>query len=975
MNLIFGQYIAWFLALIEIIVGLYILAINIWNNANRHVGVWLLLVAAGTVASGFVFTSTTIERINSIYTVQAMLTPAVQVGLLIVTAVLLTPQMMQGRWKWLWLAVYAAAFLPMLLTLSDTLLGTELWFSGAPPGLVVGPQLSMTAFERGRFAIPIRALNIGLPIVGTLLAVYTALRKGTPLVTRRTAWLLFVGLLSGFAAQSLLRGLLTPTGASIFSSFVFAILFTYIGFQQMVSERRLQRGRLLPRLTLVILVVTIPLLMAVSVMLTSVVDRGLGELTDSQLQLTSNGLKTNVQTWLNFNIQYIQELASLPEIVSMDPKLQEPVLRAKARSFPQFFLVHTTDLTGMNVARNDGGALQNYIDRQWFQGARKGQPTIEVLVSRTTGRPAMNMAVPIRDVAGDIIGVASIVSELDDISAQIAVNKVGKTGVTYIVDSANRMVAHLDPKVVMKDNQLVDTTPLSPVAHLRTNGAGPLSFTDEQGTRWRAYVDKLDQGWGAGWGIIVQQQESELLTVSRVFQTVAWAAVLLGALVLGTLVSLAVRQVVQPIGALTQVAAAIAAGDFTRTAPVESEDELGALARSFNGMTEQLREMIGGLEQRVAERTTDLKRRSDYLAASAQVARAASSILESERLVTEIVELIRERFSLYYVGLFLVDERKEWAVLRAGTGEAGRAMLARGHKLAMGSSSMIGWSIANAQARIALQAETDAVRRATAELPDTRSEAALPLRSRDQVIGALTVQSAQPNAFDADTVTVLQTMADQVAIALENARLLTESQEAVEGMRRVTGELSREGWQQILRTQAVPGFRSAASGVTQVQGDWPAEAQLALQEKQIVRADGGVDAGRNARGQATLAIPIKVRGNVIGVIDTARPAGSGQWAAEEIALAETLADQLGTALESARLYQDTQRRAAREQLVGQVTTRMRESLDVERILQTAVRELGQAVGASQVNVRLVRAKDLSEAKEDLGEQADGNHDH
>jgi len=293
-------------------------------------------------------------------------------------------------------------------------------------------------------------------------------------------------------------------------------------------------------------------------------------------------------------------------------------------------------------------------------------------------------------------------------------------------------------------------------------------------------------------------------------------------------------------------------------------------------------------------------------------------------------------------------------VLKAGTGEAGQAMLARGHKLPLTGDSMIGWSIANAQARIALQAEADAVRRATTELPETRSEAALPLRSRGKVLGALTVQSAQPDAFDQDTVTVLQTMADQIAIALENARLLAESQAAVEAMRRASGELSREGWSQMERRQAMPGVRSAASGTAQVEGAWTAVAQRALQEGQVIhiprtplRGADGVALRANA-----LAIPIKVRGNVIGVIDTFKPAESGTWTLQEIALAETLADQLGTALESARLYQDTQRRAAREQLTGQVTARVRESLDLDTVLQTVVRELGETLNLAEARVRL-----------------------
>jgi GAF domain-containing protein len=208
---------------------------------------------------------------------------------------------------------------------------------------------------------------------------------------------------------------------------------------------------------------------------------------------------------------------------------------------------------------------------------------------------------------------------------------------------------------------------------------------------------------------------------------------------------------------------------------------------------------------------------------------------------------------------------------------------------------------------------------------------------------------------------VLQTMADQIAIALENARLLAESQTAVEAIRRASGELSREGWSQMLRMQFMPGVRSVESGVVQAEGAWPAEARRALQEGQVIYA--GVeynDDGANAQSvedNAPLAIPVKVRGNVIGVVDTFKPAGSGGWTPEEIALAETLAEQLGIALESARLYQDTQRRAAQERLIGQVTTRMRETLDIDTILRTAASEIRQTFGLPEVSIQFVSQAD------------------
>lgn len=353
--------------------------------------------------------------------------------------------------------------------------------------------------------------------------------------------------------------------------------------------------------------------------------------------------------------------------------------------------------------------------------------------------------------------------------------------------------------------------------------------------------------------------------------------------------------------------------------------------------------------------TRELERRADYLETSAEVSRSATSILDTEQLIQQTVELIRERFGLYYVGLFLLDATGQWAVLRAGTGEAGRAMLARGHRLKVGEG-MIGWCIANAQARIALDASEDMVRVAPPELSETRSEAALPLRSRGRVIGALTIQSDQPGVFDQNVVVVLQTMADQVAVAIDNARLFAEAQEALEATRRAYGELSREAWAELLHAQPDLAYRSDERGVTKAESIWRPEMERALQEGRTITLDGdqsrSQDGGTDTEAKRPLAVPIKVRGHVIGVLDTYKPDHAGEWTSEEVSLLETLADQLGMALESARLLDETRRHATRDQMLADITARVRASMNPETILRTAVRELGLALGADRASVHL-----------------------
>jgi GAF domain-containing protein len=176
----------------------------------------------------------------------------------------------------------------------------------------------------------------------------------------------------------------------------------------------------------------------------------------------------------------------------------------------------------------------------------------------------------------------------------------------------------------------------------------------------------------------------------------------------------------------------------------------------------------------------ETRRRAEQLAAAAQISRAAISILDPNELIVSSANLIRERFDLYYVAIFLADEDNQWANLRYATGEAGQKLMAMHHRLGIGSQSMVGTAIASQSARIALDVGQEAVRFNNPYLPDTHSEMALPLVVAGRAIGALDVQSTRFSAFTQDDITVLQTLADQIAVALENGRLFARQKRATE---------------------------------------------------------------------------------------------------------------------------------------------------------------------------------------------------
>ncbi len=934
------------LSLIGFILALYVLALNFRHAANRHLSLMLLIFAASNLFAGLIL-DPSITRDNAVLLTYGLGTtaPAFQFALMLLMVVLLKPTWMSGKWgrinrRWLWWPLYALMWVPGLLTLLDVNLGTRFWYTGLDAAYQ-GGFVELSDYASGSLASLLRILSfMVVPLISILVTLYVAWRgQRVTSETRRLAWLLFgaqfVAAAIQFAASDLSGVLFTSISGA-----VYIVAYGYAAFQQMVSERRLQRGRLQGRMVFLTLAIAVPLLIAVAFFLTSQAARQIERDANEQLRLANVSLKGNVQTWLTLNIQIIQHIASLPDIVSMDPARQKPVLVAAKTAHPYLLLVHTTDLQGKNVARNDSGQLQNYEDRKWFQNSIAGLPiTLEAVISRTSGRPVVNMGTPIKDAQGAIVGVADMNSELDQISAQVQASLVGQTGVAFVVEANNRVVAHPDSVFT---NELRDLSGYAPVAALRRGMAGYFYFKDENGIAWYAYLDQLDNGWG----VVVQQQESEVRAAVLQFQAISMMTVGLGAMLMAAFVAFAMRQAFHPVNTLTLTAAAVAAGDLTRGAPVESDDELGTLAQTFNSMTAQLRDLIGSLEGRVAERTADLQQRSRYLQASAEVGRAAASILEADQLVQQVVQVIRDQFELYYVALFMVDSGSEQAVLRAGTGEAGRARLARGFQLPLsGESSMIAWCIKNGQPRIAQEAEKDEVRLASSELPDTRSEVALPLRSRGRVLGALSLQSDRPNAFDEATLAVLQIMADQVAVALDNARLFAESEIALERSRQAFGELAQRAWGELLRGQQVVGYRYEKSDVMPVRGDWSPEMIRAVQSGRSVSAE--------RKDEAVLAVPLQVRGRVIGVVNLRRADLNKVWSQEEKELVESLAEQLGTAMESARLYQDTQRRAARERVIGQVSERIRQELDLEQVLKTTVDEIQRVLGLEKAAIRLV----------------------
>jgi GAF domain-containing protein/HAMP domain-containing protein len=423
----------------------------------------------------------------------------------------------------------------------------------------------------------------------------------------------------------------------------------------------------------------------------------------------------------------------------------------------------------------------------------------------------------------------------------------------------------------------------------------------------------------------------EYITSGVITQT---ALLGLAVFVIAVVASLLINRTMRPIGELTETATVIAAGDLTRTAPVQSQDEIGTLAATFNQMTGQLRDLIGSLEDRIEARTEQLR-------ASADVGRTAVSVLEPDELLRRVVNLITDRFGFYYTAVFIIDSSGRHAILREATGEAGRILKQRGHQLEVGGQSMVGYVTEHQKARIALDVGEEAVRFANPLLPDTRSEIALPLVVGDRVLGALDVQSTQEAAFDEASAAVLQSMADQIAIAWNNALSYTHS-EAIARRSRALFAASREvGRLQADLAETIRATLRAAANILDYEcwrvltfneirttlisiaaHNWPdAEKALDVQAQPdhpliySVQRDtelfirGTDDVRLHSLQMADLrgliCVPIKARDTIVGALAFGRTHGS-ELTDDDLEVGRSLASLVAVAFENSNLVETTQ---------------------------------------------------------------------
>ncbi len=562
-----------------------------------------------------------------------------------------------------------------------------------------------------------------------------------------------------------------------------------------------------------------------------------------------------------------------------------------------------------------------------------------------TGQSFLTLSIPLyksgngstSQLSGVLVGKVRL-SPLDNLLAKAL---PGQSQTLYITDAGGNVIAHQDPSFNLKN------------AHV----ALPASADVQTGLNHSNVVLALNkvQLGSQTFNVVAEKPTSVALSLVTNLVATLGIAVLIALLLSAAAGFGFVRQIVLPIEKLAATTKLIAAGDLSQTVSIQSRDEIGTLASAFNTMTSAFRELVGNLDARVRERSLDLEKQALRVRSAAEIARDIASAPNLNELLVRSSQLIVERFKFYHAGIFLLDDKKEYAVLRASPTEAGKQLIANSHRLRVGEQGIVGRVAASGEARIALDTGADAVYFNNPFLPTTRSEMALPLKTSHELFGVLDIQSDQPQAFVQEDIEILQVLADQLAIAIERIQLLQQVENQLKEIEQAYQESTRQSWQGFARNEnRITGYKF--DGVQLQPINWATEHVEEKTQKDLKKIPEA-----KSDDSKSQAIPVRLRGQTIGFVNVRLRGGSAS--SETTAIIEQITDRLASALENARLAEETRQRAQRDAMISEISNKISTYSDIDSIMRSAVEELGHRLGSS-TEVTLELGNDGQEIQHD-----------
>ena len=714
---------------------------------------------------------------------------------------------------------------------------------------------------------------------------------------------------------------------------------------QVQDTRR--RRRLATTLTITFALVSVLVILVVQTLQLTYSLNSQQAVLSSKLEVIAQDASKTVSSFIEEQFSVLETAVDLADPLSAPIQEREIVLDSLLGlqpAFRQVVLLDAQDRQQANASRlaqASSGKIFSQLDTNALAQLHDGQRFVSpVYIDDATSEPLVVMALPVLDIFGDFEGTLAVELNLKFMWNLVDQLKAGETGYVYVVDSVGNLIAFSDTARVLQGENVQN---IFEVNEFTKNPNGSSDITPDvetyTGILGTSVVGTYAPLGTPAWAVVVELPEQEAYQEGRrqgnwALLTSIGVTILAG--LLGYLVS---RRLATPIIDLSRTANEIAGGNLSAEAKVEGYTEIAQVASTFNLMTSRLRELIGGLEQRVAERTAELEyashqveRRAKQFEAIAQISRTISSIQNQNDLLLRIPRMISQYFGFYHVGIFLLDDNKQYAVLRAANSEGGQRMLERGHRLGVGQTGMVGYVTSTGNPRIALDTGADAVYFDNPDLPKTHSEMALPLKSNRQVTGALDVQSTETNAFSQEDINILSALADQVSAALENARLHEEARDALSKAESAYRQLTSDTWSNIRRYAPIVGYRFDG----------------AKAEPLRMPTNGKQDEGP----KEAFSVPVELRGESIGRLRI-NPAVEGhKWTDDEIAIIQATAERVALAVENARLVSESQKRASKEQVIGEISSKISSAINLDNILQTALREMGRILPGTEISIQV-----------------------
>jgi GAF domain-containing protein/HAMP domain-containing protein len=816
----------------------------------------------------------------------------------------------------------------------------------------------------GVFAILLTVFWQGIFPVAILIACITpliALRSGLPGRFSATLLLVLAISLGGIFAVNAnppMERLQNNTSAAIASIVFLAAAGLLLVTITSISQNRRFRSIQGLLLTSFIVIVTVPIVMTAVLSAlgsyTNSQDQTFNTLTaittlkENQIENLLSDFRNDTQTLLADARFTTNTQEALNATVVVDPLVQASfkrqtrlrmvdVLGAEEEAYNEIMVLNTRGQVVISIIPEREGTS---FDRQrFFQKGTSGFYA-GFVEEPSFGNDNMIVAAPIFGEDGQtVIGVLALRSNAAAIKRIIETTPGFTEAETYLVDLNFKPVTRLRTPTASINSEAASE------AILKNTKGGKSIYTNYAGQQVFGYYEWFEPMQLA---IIAEVPTIFVLNNSVRALTGSFVLALFVLAIAVAAVAVSARTIADPIKTLAQTTTSFAAGELSSRAMVNRGDEIGALAQAYNQMATQLQETIGNLERRVADRTRDLESQTLRLRVAAEIARDSASARDLNELLARAADLILSRFDFYHIGIFLLDNNKQYAVLVASPTEAGRRMIENNHRLRVGEVGIVGRASVTGEPRIALDTGADPAFFNNPYLPDTRSEMALPLKVENNIIGVLDVQSDQPEAFNEDDVTIMQVMADQLATAIERTRLLQEVERNLRELESAYGQFTRDNWKRI--TEEAPtgslGYRFDNVRLERIT-ELPDLAGDVLTSGKIVNSNGQYAGTEKER---SVAIPIKLRGQTIGVVSLKLKEGYDN---STVSIIESAADRLAAALESARLYEEARLRADREQSISRVTTAISASTGFEQILQTTVREIGNILGDTEVAIQIL----------------------